>query len=267
MYIVDKQIKKMCESGLLIAENYNPENVGAVSYDLTVRNIYVENTKKISYDLEPGKTIFIGTEETLKIPENMIGIVKERNSIMREGLFVSAPNYQPGICSKCFIRVTNISEHIITIEKGKKIAQILFDTLIEEPDLPYDKRLDSSFNKEFEYLGYGKYKNEYSKEIKKLNKIKEDIESKVQSIYSNVLVFMGIIATIFTIITINFEAFKDKILSPKGVLSLNLTLAFITSFLAGVITLFIGKKRKWYFYVIYFLLVLSLFIINLIIVQ
>lgn len=166
MYIVDKQIKKMCESGLLIAENYNPENVGAVSYDLTVRNIYVENTKKISYDLEPGKTIFIGTEETLKIPENMIGIVKERNSIMREGLFVSAPNYQPGICSKCFIRVTNISEHIITIEKGKKIAQILFDTLIEEPDLPYDKRLDSSFNKEFEYLGYGKYKNEYSKEIK-----------------------------------------------------------------------------------------------------
>lgn len=166
MYIVDKQIKKMCESGLLITENYNPENVGAVSYDLTVKNIYVENTKKISYDLEPGKTIFIGTEETLKIPENMIGIVKERNSIMREGLLVSAPNYQPGICSKCFIRVTNISEHIITIEKGKKIAQILFDTLIEEPDLPYDKRLDSSFNKEFEYLGYGKYKNEYSKEIK-----------------------------------------------------------------------------------------------------
>ena len=55
MYIVDKQIKKMCESGLLIAENYNPENVGAVSYDLTVKNIYVENTKKISYDLEPDK--------------------------------------------------------------------------------------------------------------------------------------------------------------------------------------------------------------------
>ncbi len=159
MYIVDKQIKKMCESGLLIAENYNPENVGAVSYDLTVRNIYVENTKKISYDLEPGKTIFIGTEETLKIPENMIGIVKERNSIMREGLFVSAPNYQPGICSKCFIRVTNISENIIKIEKGKKIAQIMFDTLSDVPDIPYNKQANASFNDEYEYLGKGGISN------------------------------------------------------------------------------------------------------------
>lgn len=159
MYIVDKQIKKMCESGLLIAENYNPENVGAVSYDLTVKNIYVENTKKISYDLEPGKTIFIGTEETLKIPENMIGIVKERNSIMREGLFVSAPNYQPGICSKCFIRVTNISEHIIIIKKGKKIAQIMFDTLSDVPDIPYNKQANASFNDEYEYLGKGGISN------------------------------------------------------------------------------------------------------------
>ena len=159
MYIVDKQIKKMCESGLLIAENYNPENVGAVSYDLTVRNIYVENTKKISYDLEPGKTIFIGTEETLKIPENMIGIVKERNSIMRIGLLVSAPNYQPGICSKCFIRVTNISEKIIKIEKGKKIAQIMFDTLSDVPDIPYNKQSNASFNNEYEYLGKGGISN------------------------------------------------------------------------------------------------------------
>ena len=159
MYIVDKQIKKMCESGLLITENYNSENVGAVSYDLTVKNIYVENTKKISYDLEPGKTIFIGTEETLTIPENMIGIVKERNSIMREGLFVSAPNYQPGICSKCFIRVTNISEHIIIIKKGKKIAQIMFDTLSDVPDIPYNKQANASFNDEYEYLGKGGISN------------------------------------------------------------------------------------------------------------
>ena len=159
MYIVDKQIKRMCESVFLITENYSPENVGAVSYDLTVKNIYVENIKKISYDLEPGKTIFIGTEETLKIPENMIGIFKERNSIMRIGLLVSAPNYQPGICSKCFIRVTNISENIITIEKGKKIAQIMFDTLSDVPDIPYNKQANASFNDEYEYLGKGGISN------------------------------------------------------------------------------------------------------------
>ena len=159
MYIVDKQIKEMCKRGLLIAENYNSENVGAVSYDLTVKYICVENTEEIVYDLEPGKTIFIGTEETLKIPENMIGIVKERNSIMREGLVVSGPCYQPGICSKCFIRVTNISENIIKIEKGKKIAQIMFDTLSDVPDIPYNKQANASFNDEYEYLGKGGISN------------------------------------------------------------------------------------------------------------
>ena len=156
MFIVDKQIKEMCKRGLLIAENYNSENVGAVSYDLTVKYICVENTEEIVYDLEPGKTIFIGTEETLKIPENMIGIIKERNSIMREGLVVSGPCYQPGICSKCFIRVINISENIITIEKGKKIAQIMFDTLSDVPDIPYNKQANASFNNEYEYLGKGR---------------------------------------------------------------------------------------------------------------
>ncbi len=159
MYIVDKQIKKMCENGLLIAENYNPENVGAVSYDLTVKNIYVENTKKISYDLEPDKTIFIGTEETLTIPENMIGIVKERNSIMREGLVVNGPCYQPGHKTRCFLWVTNISENIITIKKGKKIAQIMFDTLSDIPDIPYNKQANASFNDEYEYLGKGGISN------------------------------------------------------------------------------------------------------------
>lgn len=271
MFIVDTQIKNLCNQGKLISENYNQENVGAVSYDLTVDYIRIyDETKKcyvneVSYDLFPNKTIFICTSETLFIPENMIGIVKEKNSVMREGLVVDGPCYQPGHKTKCFLRITNISEHIITIKTGKKIAQIMFDILSDTPDIPYNKQSNASYNNEFEYLGYGKYKKEYSKEIKKFNKAKEDLEGKVQSIYSNVLVFMGIIATIFTIITINFEAFKDKVLTTMGVLSLNLSLAFITSFLVGILSLFISKKRKWYFYLIYFILVATLFIANLLV--
>lgn len=265
MFIVDTEIKKLCEQEILISDNYNPDNVGSVSYDLTIEYIRVYDEKKkeyineTSFELYPNKTIFICTSETLTIPDNMIGIINEKTSVMREGLLVNAPNYQPGICSKCFIRVTNISEHIITIKQGKKIAQILFDTLSQTPECPYNNQPDASYNNEFEYLGYGKYKTEYSKEIKKINRIKDDLDSKVQSIYSNVLVFMGIIATIFTIITINFEAFKDKILTPMGVLSLNLSMAFITSFLVGILSLFISKKKKVVF--LYNLFHFSCFII------
>ena len=78
---------------------------------------------------------------------------------------------------------------------------------------------------------------------------------------------MGIIATIFTIITINFEAFKDKVITTTGVLSLNLSMAFITSFLVGILSLFTAKKKKWYFYLIYFLLVVVLFIANILIAK
>lgn len=221
-----------------------------------------EYINETSYELYPNKTIFLCTRETISIPNHIIGIINEKTSVMREGLLVSAPNYQPGIHAKCFIRVTNISEHIINIKHGKKIAQILFDTLTQEPEVTYNKQPNASFNEEFDYLGHGKYKKEYSKEIKKINKAKEDLEDKVQSIYSNVLVFMGIIATIFTIITINFEAFKDKVLTSTGILSLNLSMAFITSFLVGILALFTAKKKKWYFYLIYFIVVLALFFAN-----
>ena len=268
MFIVDKKIREMCEQHKLITENYNSNNVGSVSYDLTVDYIraYDDNKKEYinetTYELYPNKTVFICSLETVSIPSNMIGIIDEKTSVMREGLLVSAPNYQPGIHAKCFIRVTNISEHIISIQQGKRIAQILFDILDQTPEITYNNQSNASFNNEFEYLGYGKYTKEYSKEIKKINKVKDDLDNKIQSIYSNVLVFMGIIATIFTIITINFEAFKDKILTPKGILSLNLSMAFITSFLVGLLSLFLPKKRKWYSYLIYFSVVLILFLLN-----
>ena len=46
MFIIDKQIKEMCEQRKLIAENYNSDNVGSVSYDLTVEYI---RTYAVSY--------------------------------------------------------------------------------------------------------------------------------------------------------------------------------------------------------------------------
>ena len=115
MFIIDKQIKEMCEQRKLIAENYNSDNVGSVSYDLTVEYIRTYDDDKKEYinetthELYPNKTVFICTEETLKIPENMIGIVKEKNSVIREGLVVDGPCYQPGHETKCFLRITNIS--------------------------------------------------------------------------------------------------------------------------------------------------------------
>ncbi len=257
MFLVDKEIKELCKNNKLIVENYQEENVGAVSYDITVKDVIAldeDNKTYSSYELKPGQTVFVSSVETLEIPVDCVGIVTEKNSVMRQGITVAAPYYQPGHKTKAYIRVSNISGNIITITAGKRIAQIFFSRLSETPEKPYSMQPDASFNNELGFIGFGKYESEYDKEIKKINKVKEDIDEKANTIYANVMVFMGIIAAIFTIVTVNFEAFSVKNFSVLNVLSLNLSLAFAIAVFSGIVMFFIGKKRSKVTYFVYVLI-------------
>ena len=61
----------------------------------------------------------------------------------------------------CFLRVFNMSDKDIKLEKGLKIAQIFFEFLQEVPEITYNKNKKASFNDENKYLGYGKYDSKY----------------------------------------------------------------------------------------------------------
>ncbi len=266
MFIVDKRIKEMCNDHKLIIDGYNPDNVGSISYDLTIDDIIVPNeqvTQK-SFELLPNQTVFVSSKETIHVPSNMVGIVSEKNSVMRQGLLVNAPYYQPGHKTKCFIRVTNISSSIITLTSGKKIAQILFSQLSGSPNQIYSDNKNASFNNEMQYTGFGNYESEYKKEIKAIKKAEQDLDEKANSIYANVLTLMGIISAIFAMITINFEAFKVDF-SVLNILSLNLSMAFIISILMGLILLFINKKRAWWVYLVFGIYLVILLVLNIVI--
>lgn len=267
MFIVDKQIKDMCEQKKLIIENYTKENVGAISYDLRVDSIIEpnggeESKEHASFELYPQQTVFVSTMEVIHIPDDFVGIVTEKNSVMRQGLMTAAPYYQPGHITKCFIRVTNISSEIITISKGKKIAQILFEKLSTMPETTYSQDENASFNNELKFKGLGHYENEYKKELKKIQKAEDNLDEKVNGIYANVLTFMGIISAIFSILTINFEAFSKKEFSWLNILSLNLSMAFIISVLMGLILFFVNKKRSVGIYIAYTAFVVTLLAVN-----
>ena len=98
----------------------------------------------IEYELNPGETIFIKSQEKLSIPDNILGRIAEKNSRMRQGLVVSGPHYQPGHKTYAFLRVTNISKNIITLSRGNKIAQIIFEQLTGKPDVPYSIQMKLS---------------------------------------------------------------------------------------------------------------------------
>ena len=107
MILVDKNIKALSAEGKLIKEAYTEENVNSISYDLTLGSFAdkTETEKK----LIPGATVIIKTKEELCIPDNITGRVGEKNSLLRMGLKVDGPQYQPGHTTYAFLRVQNIS--------------------------------------------------------------------------------------------------------------------------------------------------------------
>lgn len=264
MILVDKDIKELAERGKLIAEGYEEENVGSVSYDLTIDEIISENDAHLKQvTLEPDGVVFIKTKELLKIPDNMMGRIAQKNSRMRMGLYVDGPHYHPGHETYAFLRVRNISSDSIRIEQGQQIAQIIFEQLTQKPDSLYGQGAHKAFADETEYRGLSTYKKEYEKYVTKIERVRDNIEDKETQIYANVLTLMGIVAAVFAIITLNFEAFAKAELNVKFILSMNLSLVFALSVFFGLLYIIINKQKKKGFNVAY-IVVLVLILLALI---
>lgn len=282
MILTDKDIKAYSQQGMLITEHFDPDNVGSISYDLTIDKILVHDevdsfnedtiVHKDSYYLGPGEYVIIKTRELLSIPTNIVGRIADKNSLIRLGLNISGPNYQPGHTTYAYLRVHNISCGKIKISKGQKIAQIIFEELKGIPDVPYNKNDSASFNNELEYRGFGKYSNLYSKNKEKIIDMTEELSSKVNGIYGNVLTLMGIFISIFAMISINFQIFSNGDMTTgdllKTMIVINTSLALVISFLMGLIVIITDSKKskqvlKWLSMIIVILSItgVSLFLI------
>ena len=116
MILVDKDIKQYVDSQQLIVSGFKEKNLNGISYDLTMDVMCDEEGKEHrEYDLKPGETVFVKTQEKISIPENIVGRIAEKNSRMRQGLVVDGPHYQPGHVTYVFLRVTNISENLLVL--------------------------------------------------------------------------------------------------------------------------------------------------------
>ena len=237
--------------------------INCVSCDLTVKNVVNKKMNDNKYELLPGCVVFVETNESLNMHKDLLGIVTEKNSRMRQGLKVDAPRYHPGHSTHIFLRVQNISDKAITISKNSKIAQIMFEKLSDIPDIPYNNQNDSSYNQETEYIGFGKYENEYSGQIRDLDETihqaKEDIDTASHRIYSNVLALMGIIVAVFSLITINYNSATQQDISLKFLIAMNLSLGFLHSVINGTdFSLFINTKKHKSLWIIYLIVLLLL---------
>jgi len=261
MILIDKEIKEYVANQKLIISEYQEKNVNCISYDLTLDYIIdKEKEEHREYNLYPGETVFVCTKEKLSIPNDIMGRIAEKNSRMRQGLIVNGPHYQPGHVTYAFLRVQNISTDIIRLEQGIEIAQIIFEQLSQVPEIPYSEKTDASFVDEVKYRGLGNYKEEYEKQSKAaMNKTKEDIENLSQRIYANVLTIMGVLVAIFSLITINYQAFVSSKLTAGYIVVMNLTLALCIVIMMGIILIFVNhaKNKKFLFVYIVILVILA----------
>lgn len=255
--LVDKNIKALAQQGKLISQGYNSANVNSISYDLTLGE-FVDEPAKTDRELYPGEYFIIKTMEELSIPDTITGRVGEKNSLLRLGLKVDGPQYQPGHTTYAFLRVQNISDKIITLHKGMEIAQIYFEELKETPERPYSAQPGASFQNEDAYRGYGSYDSQYKASLKSFEKVRDDLDHMSAKIYGNVLTLMGILVAIFSMLTINYEAFSNAVLTTKYVIVMNLSLTFCIVVMLGLVLLLINKwKKKWFLW-FYIALVVAL---------
>ena len=174
MVLVDKMIKERATE--IFLEGYDESSVTAISYDLHIEGIVCGEKLVDSFILRPGEIVFIKTKEMIRMPNDLMGRIGEKNSRMRQGLCVAGPHYFPGHQTYLYLRVQNISSGTIQIKEKDAIAQIIFEELGGKPETSYEYQKQASFNYEEEYRGLAKYKDEYEERLGKIADASKKLE-------------------------------------------------------------------------------------------
>lgn len=244
MILTDKDIKNL--AGKLISSGYDETHVNPASYDVTIGEIIGETENQTEIVLHPDEMVFIKTTEEIHMPDNLLGVIGEKNSLMRAGIWVSGPRYFPGHKTYMFLRVKNISQKDFKLKVGMAIAQIYFEELTGNAEVPYDKREDASFNDETDYRGLGRYETEYNDQIEQYQKAKTDLENVQGKMYANIMTIMGLFVSIFSLIMVNISTIGANNLDKHLILTVNISLGFVISLFMGLIFIFFnhGTDRK-----------------------
>lgn len=151
MPLSDTRIKELMAAGVL--SGASDKGIGPVSYDLTVKEYCTADGAVNHVELEPGDSVFVASNEVIRLPDDLTAEVRLRNSRIRQGLTLDAPLYFPGHHTRVFYRVTNVGAEAIDLDVSSGIAQLTFSPVEGKVAEPYH----GSFADELDYRGLGRY--------------------------------------------------------------------------------------------------------------
>ncbi|WP_461865626.1 dCTP deaminase [Thermococcus sp.] len=138
MMLPDKKIRTE-----ILIEPFNEKSLQPAGYDLRIgkeamvggRFVNVEEEGKVT--IPPKEYALILTLERIKLPNDVMGDMKLRSSLAREGLLGSFAWVDPGWDGNLTLAVFNSSNNKIELVYGERFVQIAFIRLEEPAQNPY----------------------------------------------------------------------------------------------------------------------------------
>ena len=239
MYLHDEELKRVCLSAL---EGLSENNIQTIAYDLTLETIVEvgeERREKSSYSLKPGETVFIASKELLTVPVDCMGFVTLRNSCIRMGLELAAPVYYPGHKTKVFVRITNISNDEVELNRGDSIVSLMLYRLDGETAHPYDGK----YSGQLKYDNINDFTSTRLPELRKIERKADDIKGIEKNIYTNVITIMTIFIGIFSLLNLNLAFLKNDV-STNYMVLYNFMMVTGISILTTLISLVMNSTKK-----------------------
>ncbi|MFH1056079.1 MAG: dCTP deaminase [Candidatus Altiarchaeota archaeon] len=145
-------ILELAHGGLI--EHFQLECLGGAGYDLRLGRIFklksdsalgvssrktpeVEEVKVESITLPPGEYVLVETLEKVNMPADLTARVLNRSTVFRCGCTIVNALVDPGYKGTLTFGLKNLSDRNFTIERGARIAQIVFER-VEGEVIGYD---------------------------------------------------------------------------------------------------------------------------------
>ncbi|MEM8962889.1 MAG: dCTP deaminase [Acidobacteriota bacterium] len=138
----DRWIRSWGEGGG--SQPFTPEQVNSASYDVRVSNHWIcptrdpEEFEAPSIKLFPGEVVLASTLEYVEIPRQVACDLKLKSTLGRVWINHSMAGWcDPGFKGNITLELQNLGPEPFVLEAGRRIAQLIFIQMEEEPEVAY----------------------------------------------------------------------------------------------------------------------------------
>lgn len=176
---------------------------------------YYTATQEKGFIIRPNEVVLAMTNEWIKLPKSLFGLITGRSSFSRMGIEVQLTQdlRQPGHSGQVLLQLKNNAPFSFRFYPGMRIAQLLIGELDRPCEIGYDESLNSKYGGEAYHI--------HAKWF--LDPELEDRQIISKSTYFKPFLDALLIAFGFTSIVLGIEAMISRLVNPLLLTSLFLT--------------------------------------------